>query len=85
MHARLVLWHLAAEPEHLAQCYLLAPELPSPSFRGALSQAASSQGLTGAYPVTREVRKLSTGSRTSWLIRGRMSMRVVSERYTMIF
>ena len=37
------------------------------------------------YPVTREVRKLSTGSKTSWLIRGRMSIRVVSERYTMIF
>ena len=37
-----------------------------------------------AYPVTRDVRKLSTGSRTSWLIRGRMSMSVVSDRYTMI-
>lgn len=35
--------------------------------------------------MTKEVRKLSTGSKTSWLIRGRMSMRVVSERYTMIF
>lgn len=35
--------------------------------------------------MMREVRKLRTGSKTSWLIRGRMSMRVVSERYTMIF
>lgn len=60
----------------------LSPKHPSPS---SLSWAAPPTGWGRAYPVTREVRKPSTGSRTSWLIRGRMSMRVVSDRYTMIF
>lgn len=56
--------------------FLVPPGGPSARW---LSQAAE------AYPVTKDVRKPSTGSKTSWLMRGRMSMRVVSERYTMIF
>lgn len=38
-----------------------------------------------AYPMASEVRKPSTGSSTSWLILGRMSISVVSERHTTIF
>ena len=57
-----------------------------PPWGSPLCWAAPRWGMWAeTYPVTRDVRKLSTGSKTSWLIRGRMSMRVVSERYTMIF
>ena len=60
------------------------PSFPDPTPQPP-QLGCSPQDRVGAYPVTREVRKLSTGSKTSWLMRGRMSMSVVSERYTMIF
>lgn len=67
------------------QCHwtLQASQLPTPIAPSA--GLHSSWDGAKAYPVTREVRKLRTGSKTSWLMRGRMSMRVVSERYTIIF
>lgn len=68
---------------HPAGMKTSTPNAPRP--RSPPRRAAPLWGGAGPYPVTREVRKLSTGSKTSWLIRGRMSMRVVSERYTMIF
>ena len=61
-------------------------DTPLPPWGSPLCWAAPWWGMWAeTYPVTRDVRKLSTGSKTSWLIRGKMSMRVVSERYTMIF
>lgn len=79
-------WDQNQDSWYPVQCHWTSPQASQ-----SLTHIAPIAGLlppgdgAGAYPVMREVRKLRTGSKTSWLIRGRMSMRVVSERYTMIF
>lgn len=76
-----------AEIRTKTQCSVTGlSKLPSPPTLITPSAGLlPTQDAAEAYPVTRDVRKLRTGSKTSWLIRGRMSMRVVSDRYTMIF
>lgn len=72
------------QPHNPRSIKALTEPFPNPRCRVVPSLAEGTADCS-AYPMAGEVRKPSTGSSTSWLILGRMSMRVVSERHTTIF